>query len=115
MLETRLISPFAVKPTHHLIAAKYFSLEHSGHVNEILNTPIVLFGESFYVYDGHHRIMLARVRKTDNSAYIITSAADFNELQREYWDPELNPERCSYEEVLGILQRASLADDEVFN
>jgi len=40
---------------------------------------------------------------------------DFTQLPREFWNPDLSPEKHSYEDVLKILERSSLTDDEVFN
>jgi hypothetical protein len=115
MLKTEIISPYNVKPIHHLMYDNYKKLEESGNIEDILNTPIVLFGNELYVYEGHHRKMLARMRKKDLPAYIIKSQKDFKELPREHWDTSFTPEKYSYEDVLKILKENSLADDEVFN
>jgi hypothetical protein len=115
LLEKTIISPYLPKPTHHLIYDKYAKLEQSTNIAELLKEPVVLFGNSLYVYDGHHRIMLARNKKLDIAAYIVQSQRDFLELPKRLLDIELNPDKHSYDVVLKILEDSSLADDEVFN
>ena len=115
MLKTEIVSPYDLKPTHHLTYDTYKKLENSGSIEDILKNPFVLFGEEKYIYEGHHRTMLARRRKTNLPAYIIKSQTDFKELPKEFWDPSFTPEKYSYDDVLKILKNSSLADDEVFN
>jgi hypothetical protein len=115
MLETKIISPYSATPTHHLIFDKYFALRNSNNITEILKKPGVVFGNSMYIYDGHHRTAIAREKKADIPAYIILSHENFLELPKEYVDSNLTPEKYTYEEVLKILENSSLADDEVFN
>jgi len=115
MLKTAIVSPYNLKPTHHLTYDKYKELQDSENIEDILNTPIVLFGEEKYIYEGHHRTMLARIKKKDLPAYVVKSQKDFKELPKECWDISFTPEKHSYEDVLKILREPALTDDDVFN
>jgi hypothetical protein len=115
MLKTEIVSPYDLKPTHHLMYDKYKKLEDSENIEDILKTPIVLFGEEKYIYEGHYRTMLARMKKKDLPTYMVKSQKDFKELPKEHWDTSFTPEKHSYEDVLKILKESALADDEVFN
>ena len=83
--------------------------------SENFRDPVVLFGNQLYIYDGHNRVMLSRMKKIDLYAYIVTSQKEFEALPEKYWDGELTPEKYSYNDELEIMERSALSDDEVFN
>lgn len=57
MLKTEIVSPYDLKPTHHLMYDKYKKLEDSENIEDILKTPIVLFGEEKYIYEDVLKIL----------------------------------------------------------
>jgi len=118
MLKLKIFDPFKLRPTHLLNPDIYFDLEQklrdSGKAE--FEDPIIILGEEQVIYDGLHRIAIARnQRKGGIFGHHILSQKDFLQIPKKYWHAAYTPETHTYEETYAALKQQTLADDEVFN